>query len=363
MSEAHDASVDPLAPYDYALAPERIAQRPAKRRSDARLLVLRRQNPGQREHTGIAALPQLLRPGDLLVRNATRVLCARLLGTKQTGGRAEALLLGSYPSSARAGGHAERALIRCRGRLRPGLAFRFVSDAQPEVLEAEIESVDANGEVVLVFASSQDPYAWGEAPLPPYIRRSPDEAASLSEDRERYQTVYARVPGAVAAPTAGLHFTPALFRALEGAGIEVADVVLHVGAGTFRPLSGDDLARRRLHAERFELPESTAEAIDRTRARGGRVIAVGTTTTRVLETRAQAGGRVAPGSGETELFLAPGSAFEVVDGLVTNFHLPRSSLLLLVAAFVGREPLLAAYRDAIAREYRFYSYGDAMAIL
>ena len=362
MSEASPKLVDPLAEYDYALPPECIAQHPPERRSEARLLVLDRQDPGRHRHVQIDALPRLLRPGDLLVRNATRVVPARLLGRKATGGRAEALLLGPEPACSLPGRRTFRALVRCRGRLRPGLALCFDGAATSAPLDAEIVDVGDAGEVLLAFASDADPYAWGEAPLPPYIRRDPDQRADFGEDRERYQTVFARVPGAVAAPTAGLHFTPELFDAHAAAGIHVAEVVLHTGAGTFRPIAPADLERGRLHAERFELPEATAQAIERARQRGGRVIAVGTTSTRVLEACALPDGRVQPARGETDLLLAPGSRFQVIDGLITNFHLPRSSLLLLVAAFAGRDTVLAAYREAIARGYRFYSYGDAMLV-
>jgi len=343
---------DPLAELDYELPPDRVAQRPAEPRESARLLVLDRGGASIR-HQRVSDLPGLLREGDLLVVNATRVVPARLRGRKASGGAAEALLLGPEPGSP---GH-WRALVRCRGRLRPGLALHFGSGAAG--FEAEIESLGEDGEVVLRLPAGVDPYRAGEPPLPPYIRRSAHDPA----DDTRYQTVFARVPGAIAAPTAGLHLGPALLDALAAAGVERAELVLHVGAGTFRPLRPADLAAGRLHAERFELPEATAEAIARTRARGGRVIAVGTTTTRVLEARAQARGGVTPGAGETDLFLRPGARFAVVDALLTNFHLPRSSLLLLAAAFAGRERLLAAYAEAVRLGYRFYSYGDAMLIL
>jgi len=254
-------------------------------------------------------------------------------------------------------------LVGCRGRLRPGLQFHFEAREQPGDLEAEVVAVTPDGEAILRFSGESDPYAWGSPPLPPYIRRSPDAPAEDELDRERYQTVFARVPGAVAAPTAGLHLTPETFAALEDRGVERAEVVLHVGAGTFRPVRPENLAEGRLHPEAFELSEETAAAFARTRARDGRVIAVGTTTTRVLESRIDAEGRLCPGHGETDLLLQPGSTFRAVDGLLTNFHLPRSSLLLLVAGFAGRENILAAYAEAIREGYRFYSYGDAMLIL
>jgi S-adenosylmethionine:tRNA ribosyltransferase-isomerase len=340
-----------LADYDYALPPERIAQEPASPRDAARLLVLERASDVRR-HAHVRELPAWLRPGDLLVRNATRVLPARLRGRKATGGTAEALLLGPAPGTRRFA-----ALVRTGGRLRVGLKLRF--EGAGLALDAEIAALAEEGRVELAFAEGPSPFALGEAPLPPYIRRDAARAA----DAERYQTVYARVPGAVAAPTAGLHFTPELFEALAARGVAVADLVLHVGLGTFRPVRSEDLAAGRLHAERFELPPETSAAVARTRAAGGRVVAVGTTSARVLETRALPGGLVAAGAGETELLLAPNTRFRVVDALLTNFHLPRSSLLLLVAAFAGRERILEAYADAVARGYRFYSYGDAMLLL
>jgi S-adenosylmethionine:tRNA ribosyltransferase-isomerase len=295
-------------------------------------------------------LPALLRAGDLLVVNATQVEPARLRGRKLSGGAAEALLLAP---GERAGEW--QALVRARA-LRVGTKLRFTRDAAS--LDAEVGALAADGSVTLCFAPDARPHQLGEAPLPPYIRRP----VRRCDDEARYQTVFARVPGAVAAPTAGLHLTPALLAALRAGGVAYAEVVLHVGAGTFRPLREAELESGRLHAERFALPAATADAIAATRACGGRVVAVGTTTTRVLEACAQEGGLVTPSLGETDLFLRPGARFRVVDALLTNFHLPRSSLLLLVSAFAGREPLLRAYAEAISSGYRFYSYGDAMLI-
>ncbi|HXV35649.1 MAG TPA: S-adenosylmethionine:tRNA ribosyltransferase-isomerase, partial [Myxococcota bacterium] len=225
-------------------------------------------------------------------------------------------------------------------------------------LDAELLAVDADGSGTLGFEPGVDPYASGEMPLPPYIRRD----AAQPEDADRYQTTFSRVPGSIAAPTAGLHLSERLLDELAQRGIERAELVLHIGVGTFRPLRDEDLARHRLHDEAFELPAATAAAIDRARERGGRVVAVGTTVTRVLEARACEAGRVRAGSGTTDLFLAPGDRFRCVDALLTNFHLPRSSLLLLAAAYAGRERLLAAYAEAVRSGYRFYSYGDAMLI-
>jgi len=356
-----------LSDFDYALPPERIAQEPAPERDDARLLALDR-STGATTHHRVRDLPALMRPGDLLVLNATRVLPARLRGRKSSGGAAEALLLGGPGAPAGEVGEGAEpgeqsaasypALLRCTGRTRPGTKLVLGG------LDAEVVAVREAGEVALAFAPGADPYAAGEPPLPPYIRRD----APRPEDVERYQTVFAREPGSVAAPTAGLHLTRRLLEALRRRGVETAEVVLHVGPGTFRPLRTGDLARGELHAEAFRLPEATAEAVECTRAREGRVVAVGTTVCRVLEGRARPGGRVAPGAGETRLFLRPEPGcdaprpFGVVDALLTNFHLPRSSLLLLVAAFAGRRRVLDAYAEALAAGYRFYSYGDAMWI-
>jgi S-adenosylmethionine:tRNA ribosyltransferase-isomerase len=340
-----------LADYDYELPRDRVAQHPTPERDGARMLVLGRAG-GELRHGWIRELAAWLRPGDLLVRNATRVLPARLRGRKPSGGGVEALLLGPAGPPGRF-----RALLRSRGRAGVGQKLRFAREGL--VREAEIAELGPAGEIVLAFAPGEDPYAAGEAPLPPYIRRPvPDPA-----DAERYQTVFARVPGSVAAPTAGLHLSGRLLAELAARGIASAELVLHVGPGTFRPLREQDLARGKLHAEPYELPEATEAAVAAARARGGRVVAVGTTTARVLETRARAGGCVEAGSGTTELFLAPGARFRVVDALLTNFHLPRSSLLLLVAAFAGREPTLAAYAEAVRAGYRFHSYGDAMLVL
>ena len=340
-----------LDAYDYTLPPERIAQRPPSDRDGGRLLVLDRRG-GPLQHSQGRELPRWLAAGDLLVRNATRVLPARLRGHKETGGAVEALLLGPGREADRV-----RALVRLRGRLKAGIKLRF--ERAGRVQDAEIAAVRDGGEVELAFAPGADPYSLGETPLPPYIRRDAAEPA----DAERYQTVFARVPGSVAAPTAGLHLSEPLLEQLAFAGVGSAEVVLHVGPGTFRPLGEQQLREGRLHCEPFELPESSASAIAATRAAGGRVIAVGTTTARVLEARADAAGGVTPGRGETDLFLRPGSRFHVVDALLTNFHLPRSSLLMLVAAFAGRERVLAAYAEAVHREYRFFSYGDAMLIV
>ena len=361
-----------LDDYDFTLPDANIAQIPIDDREAARLLVLDRSTGRVLEPDAdhrVRDLPDWLREGDLLVVNSTRVLPARLVGRKASGGTAEALLLGrdfelDTPDEA----SDYRALVKCTGRLRVGLALIFDnadrSDPSNDAseLHATIVGLHERGEVTLRFEGRVDPYTWGEPPLPPYIRRTPGD--TVSDDRARYQTIYAREPGAVAAPTAGLHFTPSLLERLRGRGIGLAEVILHVGAGTFRPLDASAFEEGRLHPERFELPSETCEAIRRTRAAGGRIVAVGTTTTRVLESQADEDGALRPGSGTTDLFLRPGGpAFKVVDALLTNFHLPRSSLLLLVAAFAGRRPILEAYEHAVREGFRFYSYGDAMLIV
>lgn len=326
---------------DYELPPERIAQHPIRPRDAARLLVLDRADGGLRELRFADLAGEIAEP-DLLVVNDTRVVPARLRGHKESGGRAEALLLG------RRSGGGWHALLRCRGRLRTGLRLRFGE------LRAEVCGLLSDGSVELALESTSGTAPevllekLGEAPLPPYIRRPEPR----SEDLEDYQSIFAQVPGAVAAPTASLHFTPALARRLP-----IARVTLHVGPGTFRPLLGGVLEETELEAEPFCVPERTAQAIGRTKAAGGRLIAVGTTVARALETT---GG--AEGAGRTDLFIRPGYRFRAVDSLITNFHLPRSSLLALVMAFAGVERTRAAYAYAIERGFRFYSYGDAMWI-
>lgn len=356
---------DPLAildDYDFTLPDSSIAQAPAKERDAARLLVLDRSSGrilGAGTDHRVRDLPSWLRSGDLLVVNSTRVLSARLVGQKASGGAAEALLLGTEASiGANAVDCDYRALVKCTGRIRAGLSLSFGPDRS---IAATVMSIHDRGEVTLRFAGGIDPYAHGEAPLPPYIRRP---IADLSaDDLERYQTVYARAPGAIAAPTAGLHFTEALFAKLREGGVGIAEVVLHVGAGTFRPLEATAMQTGRLHSEAFELSSETVDAIATTRASGGRIVAVGTTTARVLESQVGKDGQLEAGVGTTDLFMRPGGPpFRIIDALLTNFHLPRSSLMLLVAEFVGRRPLLAAYEHAIREGFRFFSYGDAMLI-
>lgn len=342
--------------FDYDLPPELIAQQPLPERDASRLLVLDRAT-GAVCHRAFRDLPDLLAPGDLLVVNRSRVFPARLLGRRAKGGAAEVLLVRAHDDD----DGLWDALVRPGRRLHPGDVIEVAED-----LSVRIEVREGRGGVagplrtVRILARGGDVAAslerHGHVPLPPYIRR-PDAPA----DRERYQTVYAREAGSVAAPTAGLHFTPALLEALRRRGIERAEVVLHVGPGTFRPVQVENVTAHRVDPETFVIPPETAEAVARTRARGGRVVAIGTTATRALETAANEGAP-RPGAGETALVIVPGHRFRLVDGLVTNFHLPRSSLLLLVAAFAGRERVLAAYDEAVRERYRFYSYGDAMLI-
>lgn len=303
-------------------------------------------------------LPQLLRPGDLLVVNRSRVLPARLLGRLRGGGAAEILLL--RDASAEHGRGAWDALVRPGRRLRPGARVAIGADLAA-VIETRAIAEDGRRRVRLEAGDGdllRALEASGLPPLPPYIRRK-----AAASDRERYQTVFAREQGSVAAPTAGLHFTEALLARLAERGIERAEIVLHVGPGTFQPVKVAEVERHRIAAEPFVVPAETAEAVQRARSRGGRVVAVGTTVVRALETAARDDGTLEAGQGETALVVLPGFRFRVVDALLTNFHLPRSSLLLLVSAFAGRERVLAAYREAALAGYRFYSYGDAMLIL
>lgn len=334
-----------LSEFDYELPAERIAQEPLARRDASRLLALNRRT-GAIAHRAFGDLPELLRAGDVLVLNDTRVLPARLTGRKDSGGRVEIFLL--EPA---APGELWRCLTRSSKPLAPGARVRFTggSHAVVEAREGDTWLVRLHGEPA------------GQVPLPPYIRRE-DADTRAALDRERYQTVFARRPGAVAAPTAGLHFTVQLLDAVRATGVAVEFLTLHTGSGTFLPIRSETVEEHRMHAERFELTDETAAAIGRARASGGRVVAVGTTVVRTLESRATETGGVLAGRGTCELFIRPGHTFRVVDALITNFHLPRSTLLLLACAFAGTEPLLRAYREAIATGYRFYSYGDAMWI-
>lgn len=339
-----------LEAYDYPLPEDRIAQVPAARREEARLLVLDRDS-GRRRHLVVTDLPEVLRRGDLVVVNDTRVIPARLRGRTETGAGIEVLVI-----RATGDGH-WLCLGRPAKRLKPGRRVAFGEKAAATVAAQD------DGRVELAFDAGVDVAALleerGELPLPPYIGRAP---APNGTDAERYQTVYARVPGAIAAPTAGLHFTPGLFERLEARGVETASITLHVGPGTFQPVRAEDVRQHRMEPEWAEIPEAAARSIAAAKAEGRRVIAIGTTTTRALEARATGGG-VAAGRGWADCFIVPGYEFRVVDGLMTNFHLPKSTLLMLVAAFAGREQIRDLYREAIERGYRFYSYGDATLLL
>ena len=340
------------ADYDYDLPEELIAQQPVERRDDSRLMVL----VGNREpaHHRFVDLPKLLREGDVLVVNDTRVIPARIRGVKRDGGaRVEALLLADL------GEGRWTALAKPGRRLHVGSYIDFRGGVRGEVL-AKL----GDGQLVLELSSERPLLEildeFGEAPLPPYIRRPRGADAT---DSRRYQTIYARRLGSIAAPTAGLHFTPGLINRLQGLGFHWLTVTLHVGFGTFAPLPENDLGGHHLHSEHYSIGKKTARQINEARLAGRRIIAVGTTTARVLETLADERGLIRHGAGATELFIHPPYRFRAVDGLITNFHLPRSSLLMLVAALVGRERILHAYREAVAHRYRFYSYGDAMLLL
>ena len=355
--------------YDYELPAELIAARPAARRDASRLLVVDR---ARRRFTDAAfpALLERLRAGDAVVVNDSRVFPARLLGRKPTGARAEILLvrpesdaLQPFAPFDEADTRLWRAMVRPGGKLKPGRTVDIADGFAVEILDSA-----SDGTRLVRLAGDDDPWRLierhGRVPLPPYIvRDAPDDA----EDRERYQTVYAAPAGSVAAPTAGLHFTRETLAAIEARGVRLVSLTLHVGFGTFRPVSADRIDEHEVAPEAYSFSASAAEALNATRAAGGRVFAVGTTSCRVLETvvaggGVPAGGPFAPGRGWTDLFIRPPYTFRAVDTLVTNFHLPRSSLLMLVAAFAGREFTLEAYAHAIRERYRFYSYGDAMVI-
>ena len=341
-----------VSDFEFELPPELIAQEPLPERDASRLMVLDRRT-GAIAHRAFRDLPRLLAPGDLVVRNRSRVIPARLLGKRDSGGEAEVLLVRD-----RGEGRWE-AMVRPGRYLRPGQRVN-VDDDLTVVVESEAIAEDSRRMVRLLSRARDIPAALercGHVPLPPYVRR-----ADAPADRERYQTIYAQEPGSVAAPTAGLHFTNEVLDGLRARGVETAEVVLHVGPGTFRPVTAEQVEDHRVQPEEFVLSERTVDAVTRARARRGRVVAVGTTTVRTLEGAASTG-ELAARAGETALVIVPGFRFQVTDALVTNFHLPRSSLLLLVAAFAGRERVLAAYAEAIEARYRFYSYGDAMLVI
>ncbi|MBI4060400.1 MAG: tRNA preQ1(34) S-adenosylmethionine ribosyltransferase-isomerase QueA [Elusimicrobia bacterium] len=337
----------PLADFDYEYPESLVASTAAEPRDSARLLVLDRA-AGRLEHAVFRDLPRFLAPGDCLVVNRTKVLPCRLLGRKATGGKADLLLVREL---------APRSWTALASGFKAGQTLEFPGGAT-----AKVGELTEDGEYVLTFSISDlRPYLaeHGLPPLPPYIakKRTPSRA-----DAARYQTVYARDEGSIAAPTAGMHFTPELLKKLSDSGVVLAHVTLHVGRGTFRPITSEDASRHRMLAERYELEPAEAALIAAARARGGRVVSVGTTTTRTLETLAARPEGFGPGAGESSLYIAPGHRFRGIDALITNFHLPRSTPLLLAGAFAGRERLLSAYREAVALGYRLYSFGDATLI-
>ena len=352
MSEPADARLDALKPaltaadFDYDLPAELIAQFPTATRGASRLLRL--QGELLEDHL-FAELPEFLAAGDLLVFNDTRVIRARLLGTKSSGGQVEVLVERVLSE------HEVLAHVRASHAPKPGSTLLLEGAVEVTMLAREDSLFH------LRFDAAEPVHALlekhGRLPLPPYITHTADAA-----DAERYQTVFAREPGAVAAPTAGLHFDQAMIDALQSKGVRIAWLTLHVGAGTFQPVRVDNIAEHRMHAERFSIPEATRDSIAATRRTGGKIVAVGTTSLRALEAAAGLDGSLRAGDGETEIFITPGYRFRVVDRLITNFHLPKSTLLMLVSAFAGMEPVRRAYQHAILQRYRFFSYGDAMLI-
>jgi S-adenosylmethionine:tRNA ribosyltransferase-isomerase len=341
--------------FEYELPPELIAQEPPPDRGGSRLLVVRRKaddgSPAEQlRDSRFAELGSLIPPGDLLVLNTTRVRHARLLGTRSSGAPAEVLLI--HPGT----DDTWVALGKPGSALRPGKRILLGPGAWVETLRV---LSDGNRLVRFVGLNAEEAMRrYGSLPLPPYIDREPNQL-----DETRYQTVYARMEGSVAAPTAGLHFTTSLLEDLASAGVLVEGLDLQVGPGTFKPVEVDDPARHEMHPEPYQIPPGLPALVERLRNQGGRLWAVGTTVVRALESAAREDGTIQPGAGETRLMITPGYKFRVVDRLLTNFHLPRSTLLMLVCAFAGRELTLRAYRHAIAKRYRFYSYGDAMAII
>ena len=342
--------------YDYDLPKHLIAQSPAVCRSDARLLVVDRKR-NSLEHKHIRDLPEILRRNDCLVINDTRVVPARLVGRRHdTGGRWEGLFLDVSPDGL------WRVMCKTRGKLRPGDAITLLNATGQEDVRLQLGVKQTDGAWIARPLAADDAFALldrvGRVPLPPYIRKG----EMVETDREHYQTVYAQVPGAVAAPTAGLHFTAALLDRLAEQGVELCPLTLHVGPGTFRPITAAALAEHRMHAEWGRVQQESIDRIEACRGHGGRIVAVGTTSVRLLETAA-AEGRLKPFVGYTDLFIRPPYQFRTIDALLTNFHLPRTTLLVLVRTFGGDELIRRAYDEAIRQQYRFYSYGDAMLII
>lgn len=358
-ADGHGSSApvgDRTSDYEYRLPPELIAQVPPPTRDAARMMVLHRATRII-EHGTILDLPRYLAPGDALVMNNTRVIPARVMGRRPgTGGKVELFFLEAQPDGTWS------ALLRARRRPKPGDRIPLGTGPAEAVLIDDIGGGEVRVRVEGVDSVERLLETQGQTPLPPYIHRSND-APERPEDRARYQTVYARHPGAVAAPTAGLHFTPELLKAVRDHGVDTVEVTLHVGPGTFRPVTADNPGLHTMDSERYDIPSDAAHRINAARAAGGRILAVGTTTVRTLETAARPDGTVAAGAGRSELFIRPPHAFACVDRLLTNFHLPRSTLLMLVSAFAGREFVLEAYHTAVREKYRFYSFGDCMLIL
>ena len=341
---------DRTSDYDFHLSADRIAQAPLGRRDESRLLVVHRES-GRLDHRGISDLAELVEPGDALVVNTTRVVRARLLGQRDSGAPAEVLLLKPL------GDGRYEAMVHPGGKLKPGRRVHIAEGFDVEILEV----TERRTRIVRLHTSEPAASAierHGHIPLPPYISR-----ADAAEDAERYQTVYAREPGSVAAPTAGLHFTPELLAAIERRGVRRVSVLLHVGAGTFKPVEVEDPAEHVMHEEWYSIPPGAAEALNEARAAGRSIWAVGTTSCRALESAVGEDRRFTATSGETRIFIRPPHEFRAVDKLITNFHLPRSTLLMLVAALAGYDLTMRAYREAIDAGYRFYSYGDAMAVV
>jgi S-adenosylmethionine:tRNA ribosyltransferase-isomerase len=347
-----------LDQYEYELPRDQIAQHPLSQRTDARLMLLERES-GRIEHFHIRDLPELLRAGDVLVLNDSRVIPARLVGVRtQTRGRWQGLYLRSDPATG-----VWELLSRTRGRIEPGETLTVLDRHARETLPLRVMARTEEGNLLVQPQAEGDAptllQRYGRVPLPPYIR----DGQMVDRDVESYQTVYARQDGSVAAPTAGLHFTRELFERLQQAGVTGHAVTLHVGLGTFRPIAAERLEDHRMHLEWGQIDATTAAALNAARSGGGRIVAVGTTSARVLETAADDQGQLHPWTGQTDLFIRPGYRFKAVDAMLTNFHLPRSSLLVMIAALAGRERVLDAYQQAIRQGYRFYSYGDAMLIL
>lgn len=349
-----------LAGYDYFLPEHLIAQQPTDERCNSRLLVMDCTTDSLHDRK-FSDIMEYFRAGDLLVVNDTRVFPARLLGAKDTGGRVEFFLL-HYPKTGQDTGTARaRGLLKCSKKVKPGAHISL-----GETLTIRVDSYDESGtaSLTLLYTGELDAALaqYGRVPLPPYIRRD-DAAAQPATDQQRYQTVYARHTGAVAAPTAGFHFSDDLLQALAMMGVRQTAVTLHVGYGTFAPVRSDDIRQHQIHHEHVRLTPATAALVNQTKANGGRIFSVGTTTARTLEFAAAPNGTVHPTEGPCDLYIYPGYRFRVVDNLITNFHLPKSSLLFLVSALAGRQHILTGYNHAVAQGYRFFSYGDAMLIL